>query len=161
MGRLAGAFGVRGWLKVAPYTQDPDTLTRQRRWLIESPRGWREHEVRESKMHGGGVIALIDGIGTREEAAALRGAQVGVPREVLAPLAEGEAYWSDLVGLAVVNRQGEALGTVIRLLDNGTQGLLCVGGGAEKERLIPYVPAIVESVDFEAGRIVVGWEADW
>ncbi len=161
MGRLAGPFGVRGWIRVAPYTEEPSALLEHRRWLIGGPAGWTEHEVLEARMHAGAIIARLDGIPTREDAASRKGRAVGVPRGSLPPLAEGEAYWTDLVGLEVVNRRGEALGVVVDLQDNGAQGLLGVRGDDGRRRLVPYVPAIVDSVDFAGRRIVVDWEADW
>jgi 16S rRNA processing protein RimM len=161
MGRLAGPFGVRGWVRVVPYTEDAATLLDHRRWLLREREGWAEHEVQEARMHAGAIIAKVAGVPTREDALARKGCDVGVPRESLPPPAEGEAYWADLDGLDVVNRAGVALGTVVELRDNGAHGLLRVRDGDGRERLIPYVPAIVDSVDFDARRIVVDWDADW
>jgi 16S rRNA processing protein RimM len=161
MGRLAGPFGVRGWIRVVPFTADVATLLDHRRWLLAGPQGWTGHEVVEARMHGGAIIAQVTGIVTREEALARKGSDVGVPRDSLPPPAEGEAYWADLDGLSVVNRAGVALGTVVELRDNGAHGLLRVRGGDGRDRLIPYVPAIVDSVDFDERRIVVDWDADW
>jgi len=161
MGRLAGPFGVRGWIRVVPYSEDPATLLNHRTWLLRDGEGWSEQAVIEARMHGGAIIAQVSGIATREDALARKGRDVAVPRESLPPPREGEAYWSDLEGLDVVSRADEPLGTVVELRDNGAHGLLRVRGADGRDRLIPYVPAVVDSVDFDARRIVVDWGADW
>jgi 16S rRNA processing protein RimM len=116
--------------------------------------------VAEAQFHGGSIIAAIDGIATREAAQALRGFVAGVPRESLPKTAPDEHYWSDLVGLSVVNRAGRTLGRVVGLLDTGAHPVLRVeSDGAE--RLIPMVPAYVDAIEPAAGRIVVDWQEDY
>lgn len=162
MGRLLGPFGVHGWVKVAPYTESLDALLAFPAWWIERAGAWVEHTVQEARMHGDVIIARLSGIATREEALSRKGEPIGVPRKQLPAIAGDEVYWADLIGLAVANRRGDVLGVVEDVQDNGAHGLLRVqraGGGAA--RLIPYVPAIVDSVDLDERRIVVDWEADW
>ena len=110
------------------------------------------------------LVARSTGVDTREAAAALKGVEVGVPRDALPPLAEGEIYWADLVGLDVREPRGRALGKVRGdRLDIGAHPLLRVArrGRRRPERLIPFVAAIVDAVDVEARRIEVDWEPDY
>jgi 16S rRNA processing protein RimM len=162
MGRLLGPFGVRGWVKIAPHTESPDALLAFPAWWIERAGDWVEHTVQEARMHGNMIIARLSGIATREDALSRKGEPIGVPRNQLPAPPDDEIYWADLIGLAVANRRGDALGVVEDVQDNGAHGLLRVhpaDGGAA--RLIPYVPAIVDSVDLDERRIVVDWQADW
>lgn len=160
MGRIAGAFGVQGWIRIHPYSDDPVGLTNSPQWLIGQDQAWREIEVTQWEVHGRAVVAKLRGVEDRDAASMLRGNEVAVPRQSLPPAAEGEFYWRDLVGLAVVNGVGEALGEVSEVFSNGAHEVLRVQDGAA-ERLIPFVPTYVQEVQLEAGRIVVDWQRDW
>jgi 16S rRNA processing protein RimM len=162
MGRIAAPFGVRGWLRVAAWSEDPVTLLSYRTWSIRKKGdAWRSVEVVEARPQSPGLVALLRGIGSREEAAALRGCEVGVPRAALAALKAGEIYWTDLIGLEVVNREGTALGRVAEVSGYGAHPVLHVTGEGEAERLIPFVPSYVERVDVAGGRIDVDWQPDY
>jgi 16S rRNA processing protein RimM len=156
MGRVAGSYGVRGWIKVAPGGGGvAETLLGAREWWI----GERPFVVAEARSHSGTVIAQLAGVESREAALALKGAEVAVRREALPPAAEGHYYLADLVGLEVLNEQGERLGAVRQWISNGAQDVMEVAG--ERTRLIPWVSAIVKEVDLERGRVVVEWNAEW
>ena len=107
------------------------------------------------------VIAEIDGIATREAATELRGATVGVPREALPELAEDEHYRADLIGMAVVNREGKRLGDVVGFIDTGAHPIVRVAEAGVPERLIPWVPRYVDRIDTQARRIDVDWAEDY
>ena len=152
MGRVAGSYGVRGWIKVLPGGGVTDTLIDAARWWI----GEQQYRVAEAKQHSATVVAKLDGIEDREQALALKGATVSVEREALPEPEEGRYYLADLLGLEVWNEQGARLGVVRRWTSNGAQDVMDVDG-----RLIPWVAAIVKEVDLAAKRIVVDWGADW
>jgi 16S rRNA processing protein RimM len=155
MGRVAGSYGVRGWIKVAPGGGVAQALAGVREWWI----GERAYSVAEAKQHGASIVAKLDGIETREQAKRLKGGQVAVERGALADPGEGHYYLADLIGLEVRNEQRQVLGTVKRWFSNGGQDVMEVAG--ERTRLIPWVSAIVRDVDLAAGRIVVDWQVDW
>jgi 16S rRNA processing protein RimM len=115
--------------------------------------------VVEAKVHSAIVVAKLAGIESREQALALKGRQVSVPRAALPEAGEGHYYLADLVGLEVRNMQGVAFGVVRQWLTNGPQDVMEVAG--DRIRLVPWVAAVVKAVDLEAGRIEVEWEADW
>ena len=152
MGRVAGHYGVRGWIRV----QRPEAaLADCGRWWI----GGQEYPVEETKQHSGALLAKLTGIDSREAALKLKGAEVAVRRESLPKPDEGKYYLTDLVGLEVVNEQGQALGVVRRIFTNGAQEVMEVVG--DRSRLLPWVPAIVKGVDLEKKQIDVEWGADW
>jgi 16S rRNA processing protein RimM len=163
MGRIAAPYGVKGWIKVLPLTAETETLLGHREWWLRR-RGsdkWEPHALEEGRRHGATLLAQIAGPADREAAALLSGADVGVPRTALPPVAENEFYWADLVGLAVVNRQDVALGRVEAVQDFGAHPVLRVAADDGTKRLIPFVPAYVDSVDIAAGRIAVDWQPDY
>ncbi|MEX0637890.1 MAG: ribosome maturation factor RimM [Burkholderiales bacterium] len=155
MGRVAGSYGVRGWVKVAPQKGVAETLVAAKEWWL----GDKACRVVEAKVHSATVVAKLAGIESREQALALKGRQVSVPRAALPEAGEGHYYLADLVGLEVRNMQGVAFGVVRQWLTNGPQDVMEVAG--DRIRLMPWVAAVVKAVDLEAGRIEVEWEADW
>ncbi len=159
MGRIVGAFGVQGWVKVKPFTQSPENLGRYGRWWIAAQAGWREAEVLGFDVHGKGPVARLEGVADRTAAEGLRGADIAVTRETLGEAEEGTLYWADLVGLEVVDERGAALGRVEGLFETGASAVMVVKG--ERERLIPFVPDYVLAVDRGAGRITVDWKPDY
>lgn len=164
MGRVSAPYGVRGWIKVRAYTALPDGLLAYRTWwLATSHGGWREFTVLQARMQVGAIVAELDGLTVREEAAAWRGAAVAVPKAWLPKLAAGEVYWADLVGLTVINRAGVTLGRVTAVLESAAHPVLRVAtAGAETaERLIPLVPAYVDWLDLPGARIVVDWQPEY
>ncbi len=162
MGRLLAPFGIKGWVRLKPFTAAPETLLAYKTWWLASDKSkeWTRYRVAEAQFHGGAIIAAIEGIASREAAQGLRGFVAGVPRKSLPKTAPDEHYWSDLVGLNVINRAGRTLGRVAGLLETGAHPVLRVeSDGAE--RLIPMVPAYVDAIEPAAGRIVVDWQEDY
>jgi 16S rRNA processing protein RimM len=164
MGRIAAPYGVHGWVKVLPLTAAPETLLAHREWWIrkrDDERPWQSHKLVSGKRHGATLLAQLSGLADREAAARLSGAEIGVPRAALPAAGENEYYWSDLVGLAVVNRQGVKLGGVAAVEDFGAHPLLRVTDDAKVTRLIPFVAAYVDNVDMVERRINVDWQPDY
>jgi len=149
-GRVADAYGVRGWLKVV--VDEPELLARQPLWRLAGV----DYPVQETKLHSGKLLAKLQGIDSPEQARTLKGAAVEIPRPAAG---KGRYYWSDLVGLEVVNAQGVVLGVVKQMSSNGAHDVMAVDG--DRERLLPFVPAYVLKVDLQARRIEVDWQADW
>lgn len=165
MGQVLVPYGVRGWIKVRPYTEAPDALLDYPTWWLDAGTraGWRAFECRNGRVHADTLLAELAGIESRETALAMKGWNVAVPRSALPAAKKGEIYWADLVGLAVVNREGVDLGRVVGVTEHGAHPLLRVGRPGERrgERLIPYVPAHVLAVDLAARRVDVDWGADF
>jgi 16S rRNA processing protein RimM len=159
MGRVAAPFAVSGWVKVQVFTERADGLLRYRDWWLRRGGRWRQVTVEEAAVHGRALVAKLRGCDDREAAAALRGSEVAVPRAVLPRNEDGEYYWADLEGLRVRNLQNHDLGRIAGLIDTGANQVLVVRG--ERERLIPFVRAVVESVDLARGEVAVDWGADW
>jgi 16S rRNA processing protein RimM len=155
MGRVAGSYGVRGWMKVVPGGGVLETLAGTKEWWI----GERAYRVTEAKVHSATVVAKLEGIETREQALKLKGLEVAVRRDALPQAEEGHYYLADLIGLEVRSTGGEPLGVVKRFFTNGAQDVMEIAG--ERTHLIPWVSAIVKQVDLEGRSILVEWSAQW
>lgn len=163
LGRLADPYGIRGWIRLYPFADDPlDWAKMPTLWLgREGEAEWREIGLKNLKAHASGLVCLFDGIADRSAAEALKGLLVGAPRDALPETATDEYYWADLIGLEVVNAAGESLGRVDSLIETGANDVLRVVDGEGNERLLPFVDAVVREVDKNTGRIRVEWGLDW
>lgn len=178
VGYIVDAWGLKGWIKVKPFASDPQALFSTRRWYLKpSEKAGVARpatvvrsmplslKITQAKEHGDVVVALAEEVPDRTAAEAVRGARVFVGRSSFPAAGKDEFYWVDLIGLAVVNREGEALGSVTGLLDTGPHSVLRVAltldGPAEDERLIPFVAAYVDDVSLEKRLITVDWGLDF
>jgi len=164
MGRVLAPYGVKGWIKVQPFTASPESLAGYDHWWFSEGGDWAESDIAEVAVHGSDVVARPAGCTDRDQAVKYRGREVAIPREAFPEAGKDEFYWADLVGLEVVNMQGEVLGEVAGLLSSGVQDILRVSEGTRSgkdERLIPIVEAVVKKVDLKTGRIEVDWGKDW
>src|SRR5262250_2323326 len=103
MGRILGAFGVQGWIRMKTFTGLPGALGEFPAWIVKMPEGWKEVAVEEFAVRPRAAVAKLAGCDDREAADRLRNAEVAVPREWMGEAGEGELYWVDLVGLEVVD----------------------------------------------------------
>ena len=171
VGRIADAWGVKGWFKVLPHSASPEALFSSKRWyLLPTERGTKTFtgtvllRVREAKEHSDTIVASAHEVDDRTAAEALKGARIFIPRSSFPTASTDEYYWVDLIGLDVVNREGVALGQVKELLSTGPQTVLVIEyteDGKALERMIPFVSAYVDGVDLPGKRITVDWQADY
>ena len=158
LGRIAGVFGVKGWVKLHSYTHPRAAILDYADCLLKQSGEWHPAHISEGQAHGKGVIARFAGVADRDQAAGLVGAEIAVRREDMPDPGDGHYYWADLEGLEVVHRDGAVLGRVAYLLETGANDVLVVQGG-EQEILIPFVEgSVIREVDLPAGRIHVDWE---
>lgn len=160
MGRVVAPYAVKGWIKLQTYTEYLDSLLDYEVWRLGRNGNWRDYRLLDGKVHGQTLLASLEGVGDRTAAEALMGLDVAVLRQEMPEAEEDEYYWDDLVGLDVVNLAGEILGRVAGLLETGANDVLQVRDG-DRERLIPFVEAVVKEVDLEAGRLLVDWGLDY
>lgn len=178
VGYVGAAYGIRGWIKVQPHADDASALLHAGRWWLLMPpqaglvaaaeaSGAQAICVRiaQSREHSGTVVAQATGVSDRNLAEALRGRRVWIRREDFPAPDENEFYWVDLIGCTVSNEQGELLGEVSGLIDNGAHQILQVAyalpDGQAGERLVPFVDAFLRTVDTAGKRIVVDWGLDY
>ena len=160
MGRITAPFGVKGWVKVQPLTAAAKNLLDYPRWWVGRGADWQEYEIAEARVQSAtAVVARLAGCEAREAAERLRGGEVAVPRSQLPQTQPDEYYWADLLGLTVVNGESQELGSIAGILQTGANDVLVVQG--ERERLIPFIAAVIRQVDAGAGIVRVDWGADY
>ena len=159
MGRISAPFGIKGWVRVQPFTATPESLLAYPVWWICEQGRWRTCRIEQAQAQSGGVVAKLEGCDDRDAAALYRDIEIAVPREAFPATAANEFYWADLIGLQVVNAEGIDLGTVSQVIGTGANDVLVVDGS--RERLIPFTEQVVEQVDTAARVIRVDWGADY
>ena len=141
------------------YTQPREAILDYDRWFLKQEGAWQAASVAEGKRHGKSVIARLEGVDDRDQAAVFVGCDLAIRRDDLPNAEDGSYYWADLEGLRVVHRDGTELGRVAYLIETGANDVLVTEG--ERERLIPFVAEkVILDVDFAAGVINVDWEWD-
>jgi 16S rRNA processing protein RimM len=156
LGRVAGVYGVRGWVRVFSDTDPRDNILRYAPWLLNGTL----HRVLEGRKHGKGLVVRLEGCDDRDQAAALVGQAISIYRDQLPAPRPDEFYWADLEGLSVETLNGEPLGRVSHLFSTGANDVLVIKG--ERERLLPFVWGdVVKDVDFDAGVMRVDWDPDF
>jgi 16S rRNA processing protein RimM len=159
VGKITGVHGVRGEIKVMPYTQPPEAIAGYQPWLIERPHGLSySPKLTQFRRQGEGLVVKLEGCDDRDKAKTLVGSFIQVERTCLPALTEGY-YWADLIGLQVSTVTGVDLGTLDYLFETGSNDVMMVKG--DRERLIPYRPEVVIEVNLEKGTLVVDWDPEF
>ena len=157
LGFVGAPFGVRGWVKLRSHTEPKERLLQHRTLQIGREGAWQTYRLVESGRSGGALTAKLAGVEDRDQAAALRGAQICVARAELAQRDDKEFYRADLIGCEVVNLAGARLGVVQHFVETPAQALMVVRGG--QEYWVPAVAKYLRRVDLQARRVLVDWEA--
>jgi 16S rRNA processing protein RimM len=157
LGFVGAPFGVRGWIKLRSHTDPPERLLDHRNLRIGRGSIWRDYRIEASGRSGGALTVKLAGVEDRDQAQALRGAEVCVPRSELPPRDDKDFYRADLIGCEVVNLEGLGLGVVQHFVETPAQVLMVVRGA--QEFWIPAVPQHLRRVDLRERRVVVDWSA--
>jgi 16S rRNA processing protein RimM len=163
VGRMGGAHGVRGWMKIMSYTRPKENIFNYSPWLIHIDDMWREIKVEESQQRGERLLVKLSGIDSPEEARLYLDCDIAIKREQLPHLAEGEYYWHDLIGLEVFNQDEISLGRIIKITETGANDVLVINkeGEEKKNILIPLVMDVyVKQVDLNANTMHVDWQIE-
>ncbi|MDO7597077.1 MAG: ribosome maturation factor RimM [Pseudomonadota bacterium] len=162
VGKISGAFGVKGWVKIYSFTDPRENILSYSPLYLSRKGEWVEVKVVEGRLQGKGVVMSLDGVTDRDQVLPLVGVELAIAKTQIKPAGKDEYYWSDLIGMSVVNLQDEQLGQVDSLLENGAHDVLVVLNKDKTERLIPFVlDDIVELVDLDNKVIRVDWESDY
>ncbi len=177
VGRIADAWGIKGWFKIIPHSASPEALFSSKRWYLLPPepragvvaaqaafQGAQLLRIRVAKEHADSLVAQADGLDDRSGAELLKNCRIFIARSAFPTAAHNEYYWVDLIGCEVVNREGVVMGVVKDLLSTGPQTVIVAQreqDGKAQETLIPFVGAYVDAVQLPERRILVDWQLDY
>ena len=166
LGKIGKSHGIKGWVKLHSFTSPPENILDYPELQIDSAAAQRQLSLVESRNQNSNLLVHFEGIDDPESAQLLTGKEVWVTDAELPKLEAGEYYWHELEGLLVWNEQELLLGEVSRLMETGANDVLVVKptneSTDERERLVPFIrDQVVKTVDTEAGRIHVDWDAGY
>jgi 16S rRNA processing protein RimM len=176
LGAISEAQGLQGQVKVRPHSSEPVALLSSKTiWLSLMLRrdagvaashpqaSLTQYKVKSAKMHGGNVVMAFEGVTDRDQALALKGARILVARDAFPKVEKDSYYWVDLIGCKAINLQGEELGEVIDVTENGAHGVIAIGDISTKisKYLLPFVKEVVQNVDLPNKTITLDWQSDW
>jgi 16S rRNA processing protein RimM len=158
VGRIAGAYGLQGWVRVTSYTSPPGNILRYGPWLLHDVDGGEHtYEMLDGRAHGEKVVAKLAGVLDRDAASRLIGQYICVARSTLGDVGDGRFFWCDLEGMEVQTPDGQKLGNVSHLFETGANDVMVVTG--DRRRLIPFVrPQVIRHIDAIKRVIVADWD---
>ena len=160
VGEVAGAFGIKGWVKIFSHTDPQINILDYSPWMLTDSNGSREYKVLSGSAHVNCIVARLEGIDDRDQALKLKSSKITVPRDRFPPLESGQYYWADLIGLKVINVEGVGLGIIVEMKTTGANDVIVAK--AERERLIPFVmDRFVKEVNLIEGKMLVDWDAEF
>ena len=160
VGKVASAYGLRGWVHVYSYTDPITNILDYKSWFIGKKDQWQQYVIEEGRAHGKGIVVRLQSFTDRDQAESLKGAEIAINKAKLPALEKDEFYWVELVGLEAVTLKGEKLGRVDSILETGANDVLMIKG--EHEYLVPYVKnEFIKEVDLKKGVIIVDWDPEF
>lgn len=164
LGKVGAVYGIKGWLKIHSFTGDQEAILDYFPWSLKLGSKIQSVDITDWRKHNNGLVVKVAGIDDRDIAQKLVGSEIFVSEEALSDLPEGEFYWRDLIGMAVVTDKGYDLGQVSDIMETGANDVLVVkanlkDGFGKKERLIPYLmDQVILSISAEDKQICVDWD---
>ncbi|MBA6389581.1 ribosome maturation factor RimM [Colwellia sp. BRX10-3] len=164
LGKVGAVYGIKGWLKIHSFTDDHEAILDYFPWSLKLGNKIQSVDITDWRKHNNGLVVKVAGIDDRDVAQKLVGSEIFVSEEALSDLPEGEFYWRDLIGMAVVTDKGYDLGQVSDIMETGANDVLVVkanlkDGFGKKERLIPYLmDQVILSISAEDKQICVDWD---
>ena len=151
--RIGAAHGVRGEVKLWPFTEDPMAVLHY--GPLSTKDGARQFEVARARVAKDHLVAVLKGVATREDAERVNGIELYIGREKLPATDVGEYYHADLIGLRAIDAQGETIGKVLAIHNFGAGDIIEIAPPQGSSLLLPFTNAVVPTVDIAAGHVVI------
>lgn len=158
LGKIGSAYGIHGWLRLFSSTEKTESIFDYQPWFIKRTNEWQQIRLENWKIHNQNLIIKIRNIEDREDATLLTNYEIVIEASQLLDLDSGEYYWKDLMGCQVVTPDGNPLGTVVDLMETGSNDVLVVQTNLIQKRLIPFLFEVIKNVDLTTHVIKVDWD---
>lgn len=155
IGQIVNTFGIKGMVKVKPFTDDIKRFDKLKKVYIENKNGRKEYEIEEIKYHKEMVLIKFKGIENPEDANLLRESYLVVNRNDEEPLEEGTYYIVDMIDLEVETEEGEKLGNLVDIFNTGSNDIYVVKNELGKQILLPAIKDVIKKIDMEKRKMIV------
>jgi 16S rRNA processing protein RimM len=160
VGKISGVFGVKGWVKVFSFTDNKENILKYSPWLLKKDSETKFIKVIDGKLQGKAVVAQLEAVNDRDQAASLMGWDIFITPDQLPKVAKDEYYWSDLIGLSVETSLGVQLGVIESLMETGANDVVIIKG--DRERVIPFLQGqTIISINLDDAKMIVDWDPDF
>ena len=160
VGKISGVFGVKGWVKVFSFTDNKENILNYSPWLLKKDNEIKIIKVIDGKLQGKAVVAQLEAVNDRDQAASLMGWDIFITPDQLPKVAKDEYYWSDLIGLSVETSLGVQLGVIESLMETGANDVVIIKG--DRERVIPFLQGqTIISINLDDAKMIVDWDPDF
>ncbi len=162
VGRFGRVHGIKGFISVNSYTEPLTNILNYQGWHAYINKVWQPIKLLDAEVTTKYVLVKVEGFSERELAMNLTNCDIRVHKEQLPKLESGEFYWHELLGLEVVNQQGNNFGKVVGILPTGSNDVLVVQGNENKQYLIPYLLGrFIVDINLKEQRIITDWDIDF
>lgn len=155
IGQIVNTFGIKGMVKVKPFTDDITRYDDLEKVYVQTNKTKKEYEIEEVKYHKDMVLIKFKGIDKPEEAELLRNAYLKVNRNDEPELDEGTYYIVDLIGLEVYSDEGNLLGKIDDIFNNGSADIYVVKDELGKQLLLPAISDVIKEINLEEKKVIV------
>ena len=155
IGQIVNTFGIKGMVKVIPFTDDIKRFDKLEKVYIEKNKSKKEYKIKEVKYHKNMVLIKFEGIDKIEQAEELRNSYLTISRDSVEELEEGRYYIVDLLGLNVYTDEQVLLGTLEDIFNTGSNDIYVVRSKEGKQILLPAIEDVIKQVDLENKKIIV------
>ena len=155
IGRIVNTFGIKGIVKVKPFTDDIKRFDNLKTVYIEKNNTQKEYEIEEVKYHKDMVLIKFKGVDTVEQAELLRNAYLTISRDSAEKLEEGRYYIVDMLGLEVYTDEQVLLGTLEDIFNTGSNDIYVVKDKQGKQILLPAIQDVIKQIDMENRKMIV------
>ena len=161
LGKITGAHGIKGWLKIQSFSSPPENILNYPQWIINNQGEEDFYSIEQGRKQNKKIVVKLENIDDRNTAESLINSKILILRSDLPKLSNENYYWSDLVGLSVLNSEEKVIGKIESLIETGANDVMVIITLKDERILIPFViHEIIKEVNVEQNYIKIDWSIE-
>tara|TARA_B100000586_G_scaffold24388_1_gene16051 strand:+ start:112 stop:627 length:516 start_codon:yes stop_codon:yes gene_type:complete len=161
LGKITGVHGIKGWLKIQSFSSPPENILNYPSWIITNKGEEDFYSIEQGRKQNNKIVVKLEKIDDRNTAESLINSKIQILRSDLPKLSNENYYWSDLVGLSVLNSEETVIGKIESLIETGANDVMVIITLKDERILIPFVMhEIIKEVNVELSYIKIDWSIE-
>ena len=161
LGKITGVHGIKGWLKIQSFSSPPENILNYPSWIITNKGEEDFYSIEQGRKQNNKIVVKLEKIDDRNTAESLINSKIQIQRSDLPKLSNENYYWSDLVGLSVLNSEEKVIGKIESLIETGANDVMVIITLKDERILIPFVMhEIIKEVNVELSYIKIDWSIE-